>query len=223
MSDGLKKLVSKIRRLHAAVGSATELDYRKFPPKLFVTKQAAALRQDFNGGLSEEDLLNLAFQVIRAIADLKDHLRSAAKDLQQDPDDVDRAINGCPELALMVDLANADKHSQLPCLREQWSKKSPRLTEVKRVLQIVGKGLKPGSVIGMKMTAQGMMPYGEGKASIVISGLVQSLDGSLLPHHNAVEGAPCLESGYRTRCNGPSSGPSMPAAIRGDERTSIGR
>lgn len=149
MSDGLKNLVSKIRRLHSAVGSATELDYKKFPPKLFVTQQTATLRQDFNAGLSEEELLNLAFQVIRSIADLKDYLRSAAKDLKQDPDDVDRAINNCLELALMMDLANSDKHSRLPRAREQWSKKSPRLTEVKRVLQIVGKGLRSGSMMGL--------------------------------------------------------------------------
>jgi hypothetical protein len=176
MSDGLKNLVSKIRRLHSAVGSATELDYKKFPPKLFVTGYAATLRQDFNAGLSEEELLNLAFQVIRSIADLRDYLRSAAKDLQQDPGDVDGAINNCLELALMMDLANSDKHSRLARAREQWSKKSPRLTEVKRVLQIVGQGVKPGSMTGLRMTPQGMVPHGDGKASVVISGSI--VDGA---------------------------------------------
>jgi hypothetical protein len=180
MSDGLKNLVSKIRRLHAAVGSATELDYKKFPPKLFVTQHAATLRQDFNAGLSDEELLNLAFQVIRSIADLKDYLRSAAKGLQQDPDDVDRAINNCLELALMMDLANSDKHSRLPRAREQWSKKSPSLTEVKRVLQIVGKGIRPGSMMSLRMTPQGMVPHGDGEASVVISGSIVDGAGTAL-------------------------------------------
>lgn len=44
-----------------------------------------------------------------------------------------------------------------------------RECEVKRVLQIVGQGLRPGNMMGLRMMPQGMVPHGDGKASVVIS------------------------------------------------------
>jgi hypothetical protein len=177
---GLQNLVSKIRRLYAAINSATELDYKKFPPKFFKRDDGSYhVRQDFNAGFTEEQLLNLAYQVIRSIADLKDHLRAAARQIGRDPQEVNDVVNSCPELAVIVDLAHADKHSGLEREPKQWSKRSPRLTGVKRVFQVTQKGRKPGSSFGMRLTSYGMEPFGDAKAAVVLSGDI--VDGAAAP------------------------------------------
>lgn len=71
-------------------------DYKKFPPKFFKRDDGSYhVRQDFNAGFPEEQLLNLAYQVIRSIADLKDHLRAAARQIGRDPQEVNDVVNSC--------------------------------------------------------------------------------------------------------------------------------
>ena len=182
----LESLLTKIQRLHSAVGSATELDISKFPPT--VVQDAGGLvsvHQDFNGGLTQADLLNLAYQVIRSIADLKDHLRACARTHHHDLADVERTIDGCLDLALMIDLANSDKHSGMPRLADQRSKRSPRLVEVKRVMQVVLRNAQPGTVFGLRLTPQGAIPAGPGAASVVVTGDIIDDKGTsirVLPH-----------------------------------------
>lgn len=161
----LESLLTKIQRLHAAVGRATEFDISKFPPTIVQDARGlVSFHQNFSGDLSQADLLNLAYQIIRSIADLKDHLRAFARSHHHDPNDVEQTIDNCLDLALMIDLANADKHSGLPRLSEQRSKRSPKLVDVKRVLQLVLKNPQPGTVFGLRLTPQGAVPAGPGAA-----------------------------------------------------------
>lgn len=162
----------KIERLYEAIASVTESDLSKFPPLVEVVGTWITLRQDFNRGLKQAQLNNAAFQVIRAISDLKDYLRSAARRLKLDPEEVERTINASLPLQLMIDLANFDKHGQHDKVKAQRSKTSPQLINVRGALQISTKAgdLGPGGVSGIQLTAEGARPFGTGMTSVIITG-----------------------------------------------------
>jgi hypothetical protein len=131
----LSHLRLKITRLYAVMDSATEADLSKFPATWEHTEAGITVRQDFNRGMGEAELHNAAFQIIRTIADLKDHLRAAARRLGFDPEDVESIIDNSLPLQLMLDLANWDKHGQLEKPARQRSKRSPRLVNLRGALQ----------------------------------------------------------------------------------------
>ena len=82
----------------------------------------------------------------------------------------ERTIDNCLDLALMIDLANADKHLRMPRLSQQRSKRSPKLVDVKRVLQVVLKNPQPATAFGLRLTPQGAIPAGPGAAFRVCYG-----------------------------------------------------
>lgn len=96
----LEMVIGKIQRMYAAVGAATESDLSSFPPMIQLTKNSITMRQDFNQNQSRPELDNKAFLVIRSIADMKDHLRAAARRIQREPDEVEEAINASLPLQL---------------------------------------------------------------------------------------------------------------------------
>ena len=161
----------KIERLYEAVASTTEPDLSKFPPVVEVVGNWMTVRQDFSRGLNQAQLNNVVFQVVRAIADLKDHLRGAARRLKLDAEEVEKTINGSLSLQLMIDLANFDKHGQHDKVRAQRSKRSPRLVNVRGAMQITTRGdLGAGGLTGIQLTPQGAKPFGTGKSAVIITG-----------------------------------------------------
>jgi hypothetical protein len=148
---GTEDLLVKIERLYRAVSAATETDLSKFPPIHEVMGNLLAVRQDFNRGQSQAELQDKAFHIVRSIADLKDHLRSVARRIGQDPEEVEQTINGCLSLQLMIDLANLDKHGAHAKPKDQRSKRSPRLVNVRSAFQITAKGadIGPGGSFGI--------------------------------------------------------------------------
>lgn len=187
----LMDLHFKIDRLYQAVASATEADLSKFPPIVKVVGNWITVRQDFNRELNQAQMTNVAFQVIRAIADLKDHLRSAARRLKLDPEDVERSINQSLPLQLMIDLANFDKHSKHGKVKAQRSKRSPRLINVRGALQITTKAgeFGPGGCVGIQLTPQGAMPFGTGKSAVIIMGDIVDESGTQLLELNFAQTA----------------------------------
>lgn len=177
----LEGLLEKIERMYASVGATTEPDLSKFPPIYVATPGGLAVRQDFNQGQSRAQLKNKAFQVVRSIADLKDHLRAVAKRRGRDPKVVEAAIDASLPLQLMVDLANCDKHGQHARPAEQRSGKSPRLINVRGALTIRGTAgdVAPGA-FGLRMTPRGMQPFGKGKSAVVITGDIVDSEGRLV-------------------------------------------
>lgn len=167
----LQNLLLKIERMYAAVGSTTEPDLSKFPPTLEVGR-CVTVRQDFNQGLDRAQLENKAFQVIRSIADMKDHLRAAARRLQRDPSEVEQAIETSLPLQLMIDLANFDKHGAHDKPAKQRSKRSPLLINVRGAFQITAKvgDIGPAGAFGFRQTLRGVQSFGGGKAAVVITG-----------------------------------------------------
>jgi hypothetical protein len=176
----LSDLRFKIERLYEAVATTVELDLSKFPPILGVAGNWVSVRQDFNRALNQAQLNNAAFQVVRAIADLKDHLRSAARRLKLDLEDVERTIDGSLPPQLMIDLANFDKHSQHDKVGAQRSKRSPRLINVRGAIQISTRAgdLGPGGIMGIQLTPQGAKPFGTGKAAVIITGEIVDESGN---------------------------------------------
>nr|UXE45445.1 hypothetical protein Hi04_10k_c4921_00022 [uncultured bacterium] len=70
------QLIAKIERLRAAVQAAEERDVSSIRVKITQTADRIEMRHDFRGGMADPEIQNLAWQIIRSIADLKDHLRA---------------------------------------------------------------------------------------------------------------------------------------------------
>ena len=71
----LDQLAFRLRRIHAAIGEAVETEISKFPATVAQNERMIFMFQDFRGGLSEEQLVNLAVSLIHNVFNLRDHLK----------------------------------------------------------------------------------------------------------------------------------------------------
>ena len=172
-------LIDKIERLYEAVKDSRDSDLSNYPPIYEVRDNIVRITQDFNRGLNTPQLRNVAFQIIRSIADLKDHLRGAARRAGHDPEEVERAIDDCPSLQLVIDLANFDKHGGHDKPNKQRSGKSPRLQNVRGALRMQTTG-QLGALIGIRLTPQGAVPFGSGSAAVIITGEIVDDAGKIM-------------------------------------------
>jgi hypothetical protein len=168
------QLIAKIERLRASIGAAEDRDLSRVKATVTQTPSLISVRHDFSGGLTQAQIDNMAWGVIRAIADLKDHLNgwAAANGHPRNAGDV--AVQSCIELALVVDLANFDKHGAHDRNGGQ-SSLFPELRNLRRGLRITTTAV-PGAVAGMQL-----LPTGEirtvGDAAVTILGDVCLRDG----------------------------------------------
>jgi hypothetical protein len=95
------QIVGKIARLRAAIGMAADPDFQKFKPTMVRTKDRVGFVYNFSGGLTQAQIENLAWDVIRAISDLKDHLRKWAHANGRSKDAVDDAVKSSRELSIV--------------------------------------------------------------------------------------------------------------------------
>jgi len=109
-----EELQDRILRLYAAIGDTAEIDISKFQPRLGSSGKCVFVCQDFRGGLSDEQISNLAHSAISNLANLRDHLRRWAKLHGHDPDRIDDAVKKSFELQVIIDLSNVDKHGYPP-------------------------------------------------------------------------------------------------------------
>jgi hypothetical protein len=172
------QIVAKIERLRAAFQVAEEKDVASAKVKITETPDRIEMHHDFRGGFSDSQIQNLAWQIIRSIADLKDHLRAWAAANGKSKDDVDQTVRGSPELAIIMDLANLDKHGSHDRQGGQWSGTWPELKNIRRGLRITT-GAAPGAMAGMQI-----LPNGEirtfGDTAITVLGEVELRNGSKL-------------------------------------------
>jgi hypothetical protein len=120
----------------------------------------------------------LAASVIRSISDLYDYLRKWAAANGQNKSAVDTAVNQCAELALVMDLANFDKHGGHD-RNGGWSCKAPELRNVKRAMQVIGTAAT--APLGFRRAAHGgLEPFGGDGGKVVVCGDVVTNDGKLL-------------------------------------------
>lgn len=170
-------ILQRIRRIYAAIGSIEEDDPQKLKATVIQTDKIKAVFQDFRGGFSDDDLSNQAHSVIHNIANLRDHLRRWASHNDQDKNKVDKAVDNCPELQIIKDLSNNDKHGYPP--RDGGhSGKCPQLIEINRVMRLQTQA-KNGSMIAMTVGAGGVPTFiGDGTAKAVVTGDVVDNDGN---------------------------------------------
>jgi hypothetical protein len=172
------QLMEKVERLRAAIHVAEERDVASVRVKITQTQDRIEMRHDFRGGMADPEIQNLAWQIIRSIADLKDHLRAWAAANGKPKDDVDKAVRGSKDLALLMDLANYDKHGGHDRQGGQWSGTWPELKNIRRGLRITT-AAAPGAIAGMQI-----LPNGEirtfGDTAITILGEIELRDGRKL-------------------------------------------
>ena len=188
-------LTRRVRRIYAAVGAAEEVDISNFVPQVINDGGRVGFHQDWSGDLSDEQLSNIAHSLIHNIANLQDHLKKWAKSNDKDKTKVDDAFNKSQPLQVIQDLSNNDKHGYPPRNRG-YSGKSPRVGEIRRVLQLAT-GAEKGSVVGIKITPQGVPTiFGSGTAKVIVSGDILDVDGNNIGdlHRTALEAVQVWES-----------------------------
>lgn len=170
-------ILQRISRIYAAVGSIKEDDPQKLKATVIQTEKIKAVFQDFRGGYSDDDLSNQAHSVIHNIANLRDHLRRWASHHDQDKNKVDQTVDNSPELQIIRDLSNNDKHGYPPRDGGR-SGQYPQLTEINRVIRLQTQTTK-GSMIAMTIGAGGVPNFiGDGTAKAVVTGDVVDKDGN---------------------------------------------
>lgn len=192
------EVMRRLQRIYGALGETVEGDLSKFPPVVASTEKFVAIFQDFVGGLDQAALDNLAHAVIHNIANFNEHLTRWAQDNERHTAPIDNALTSSPELQLIKDLSNNDKHGYP--LRYSRSGKSPRLREVGRRMRL-STGATKGSSISMTLGPNGpIIRASEGaSASVVVTATIE--DGSSEPigdlYETEVEALRVLEEAAR--------------------------
>jgi hypothetical protein len=162
-------ILQRIHRIYAAIGAIEEDDPNKLKATLIQTGDIKAVVQDFRGGLSDEELSNLAHTVIHNIANLADHLRKWAKKNGKDQGKVGQTLDQCLDLRIIIDLSNNDRHGYPPRDGGR-SGKLPQLVLINRVMRLTTQAQK-GSRIAMTLGPGGVPRFsGNGTAKAVVTG-----------------------------------------------------
>jgi hypothetical protein len=163
----MDEIRERLRRLYAAVGETTERDLSRVPGVISETEDAVFFVQDFSGGFTPEKMSNLAHSAISLIAHLRDHLRRLAKKLGRDPAEIDDLIGSCPSIAIVIDLANREKHGAPR--NGGRSGRSPKLRGITRLLRLSG-GPSPRTGVQVQYTPAGPQVRGSGSAAVILTG-----------------------------------------------------
>lgn len=163
--------------MYAAIGDAEETDLAKMPPSVVVTEKIVAVSQNFNGGLSEEQLLNHAHGILHLIASLTDNLKRWAAKSGRDKARIDSALAGSDALKLLTDIWNLEKHGA-PDRNGGFSGRSPRLVDVHRAMQITSgsAGVWSGVVLGLN----GARQFGDGSVKSILCGSIIDKHGTVI-------------------------------------------
>lgn len=171
------ELELRIKRIYAAIGEAIEYDLSKMKADVIQNDKVTAVFQNFRGGLSDEQLTNIAHSFIHNIANLQDHLRRWAAHKGHDKTKVDQTVDNSLDLQIIKDLSNNDKHGYPP--RDGGhSGKCPQLVDVNRIMQLQTQA-KKGSTSGITLGAGGVPKFfGDGTAKAIITGDVVDNDNN---------------------------------------------
>lgn len=167
----------RLNRIYAAVGETVEVDLTKFPPDVITGDGFFGIFQDFSGGLHDNQLQNLAHSLIHNIANFRDHLSRYAKNQSADIGTAIAVLDDSASFQLVKDLSNNDKHGYPPP-NGGFSKRSPQLVSVTRVMQLTT-GAAKGSSVMMTLGTNGpiVRSTGGGSAAVVVTGEVEDGNG----------------------------------------------
>ena len=169
MSD----LEQRLDRIYSALEAVRETDLTRFEVTQGEWDGQATLRLDFRGGLSDEQLSNLAHSAIHIVAHLEGHLIRWARSKGLDSKLVSTTVSKSTALRIVIDLANNDKHGYPP--RDGgYSGRAPRLREVERFMKMIA-----DSWTGVRLGSGGEA-QSEGQGLIVISGRVVDRDCNVI-------------------------------------------
>lgn len=176
----LELLDRKIRQMHAALGGLEESDLSSIAPERIITPHLYYLLVDFNQGTTEVGLANIASLLIANIACMKDHLKAwCAKNGKSF--DGENLINTNKDVAIVHDLWNMDKHSDLN--RPPRSGHRPKVQNLRQSLNL-STGTNAGSstevTIDPRTGRMKTKTKGGGSVNLVINGDVVDEYGVLL-------------------------------------------
>jgi hypothetical protein len=173
-----EELQNRIRRIYAAIGDTVEYDVSKFQPQTGGSGSAVFIVQDFRGGLSGEQISNIAHSAIHNVASLEHHLQRWLGRTGRSLNVVKEAVEKSFELQVVIDLWNVDKHGYPP--RNNRSGRAPKLREVKRVMQM-SSGPQPNSGASIWLSpTPGVQFIGSGSAAVIITGTIVDKKGLVL-------------------------------------------
>lgn len=168
------EVANRIRRIYAAIGAAEERDLTKLPAQVVDTDRVKAVFQDFSGGLSDEELANLAHSYIHNIANLRDNLKRWAARSGHDKSKVDTAFDRSDAIKTITDLSNLDKHGP------RRDGRGCRLGDIGRNMQLTTKAEK-GSKVVMTLGLGGIPKIsGSGSGVAVITAEIIDADGNVI-------------------------------------------
>lgn len=131
----MDSIEDRLKRIYAALDATLETDLGGFAVTRHAADGSTGVGVDFRGGLSDEELANLAHTAIYNVAHLHDHLRRWIKTRGRSPELVPKAVAGSRALQIIIDLANSDKHGH-PRRDGGCSGLSPRLRKVERFMKM---------------------------------------------------------------------------------------
>jgi hypothetical protein len=170
------ELTLKIKRIYKAVDAVIETDVDKLKPRIIKDGKKIEVYQDFSGGRSSAEIENIASILIYNVANLKDHIRNWADNNGKDKARVNAAFRSSPELKIVKDLSNNDRHGYDPTHRSN-SGMSPRIDKINTIMKMITKPEK-GSVVGYTINRQGAQKViGNGNAKVIITGDILDRDG----------------------------------------------
>ena len=128
------------------------------------------------GGLTDEELSNIAHSLIHNIANLQGHLQKWARQNEKEVSNVNKAFSNSNELKIIQDLSNNDKHGYPP--RDGGhSGIAPKIKQFTRGMQLTTP--EGGGTLALAFDAKGKpRVIGKGDAAVVISGEIIDRDGN---------------------------------------------
>ncbi|HYH86497.1 MAG TPA: hypothetical protein VEX60_13680 [Pyrinomonadaceae bacterium] len=163
------QLINRIKRIYAAIQQVEETDFSKLEATTGSIGDLKTVGVNFRGGISDEQINNLAYTAIHNVAYLRDHLKKWAKVSGANAETVEETIRNSQPLKIIIDLAESDKHGY-PSRNGGLSGLNPKILKVERFMQG-----KSGSWVGISFALDGT-PTVQGEGAIVISGTVVDAD-----------------------------------------------
>ncbi len=182
------ELSARLRRVYAALDATLETEIGKAQPIIRSDEKLIAIFQDFRGRLSDAQMENLSHSIIHNLANLRDHIRRWMKRNGHDPNQVNAFISANLPIAILQDLSDNDKHGYPP-RNGGISKKSPKLVNVRRIMQL-STGAEPNSSIGFTITPSGApRVVGSGSATLIITGDVLDASDNVIDELHVIQSA----------------------------------
>lgn len=166
------KLDLKIRQMHHALGQLTDADLSQLRAEFTQTDSYRRSMMDFNQKIPEAELANAASLLVASIASIKDHLKVWCNN-HGVKFEGDNLINSDRDVAIIHDLWNIDKHSELD--KKPRSGHTPRLVDLAQRLRLTAGGAGPSSVfVGFNLSTGTLSKEitGGGNAVLIIDAVV---------------------------------------------------